>query len=235
MRRQVNVAATRVARDTVAILMRGLVITVVGLAVGCLPWDPRDRDGGTDGGSADGGSADGNFVGDYVSTGGCAPASARCHPFCVPGAGIGSVSAGATCCLDDECATGVCFGAVGNRRCSAPGTTAAAGAPCGDETDCGSAGAACDPRTQRCSSLVTANIGPPESCQIGPSATSCSFDGLNGPFCALPGAFSASSGGNPCCYDRTDAGVWASCLETRSCYCLDGGSCGSYAGARCPF
>lgn len=234
------------------------------LITSCLPWDPRADgpiDGGAGGsaggGSVAGGSAGGGSVAGGSAAGGTAggrsgvvtpyadggcltfDGGTRCHAFCVPGPPA-QLSNGESCCLDDECASGQCFGPSPGRLCAAANLSAREDAGCGDATDCAAQGAACDRNTQRCSTVIAAVLGPPEPCFIGPTATSCSFGGLNGPFCALPGTRNQSMGSNPCCYDRTDAGAPISCLTTGTCYCLptdDAGvtPCGAYEGASCPF
>lgn len=218
---------------------RGALFLAGTLVVSCLPWDPRPDGGvgssaggvggagggggGVAGGAGGGGQADAG-AGDYV-LGGCFTSTdggLRCHPFCRPSPATGRAD-GEACCLDEECRSGNCVGALGDRTCSSTASQRAVDAPCGDETDClaGAIGPtfyACDVVTQRCATTLPR---PDGRCSVV-QALVCDVGG--GRPCALPGAVVGrlANSTNPCCYDRCDGGRWCDCLETGACTCVAG-------------
>lgn len=180
--------------------------------------------GGLATGDAGGGQATGDAGrGDYTTHGGClvsADGGLRCHPLCRPAAVSGRAD-GEACCLDDECQSGNCVGAIGARVCSGQVNTRPVDAPCGDETDCPAGGGptflACDVGAQRCVTTLSqpvagqCSVVQPLICDLG-----------GGKPCALPGAVVGrlANSTNPCCYDRCDGGRWCDCLESGACTCV---------------
>jgi hypothetical protein len=127
------------------------------------------------------------------------------------------------------------------------GVYEAAGGYCGDETDCDpSQMLVCDliHDAGRCVDTFYGSLGEGAPCQPGARSGgpnhACEF--ADGGLCALPGT-AVSSGGNPCCYDRSDAGLVADCRAsipdggtgTRTCSC-SGSFCSTIVPSYvCPF
>ena len=128
---------------------------------------------------------------------------------------------------------------MGNRVCVFGDAPLLLGEPCGDPNDCNAnVPLVCDVRTQRCANTIPSTLGP----DGGLVVTFPASGAVNGSlvpsglayFCALPGA-PVTNIGNPCCYDRNDAGTVTSCLDTGSCTCAPNGGCNSTRIYTCPF
>ncbi|MDX2013294.1 MAG: hypothetical protein SFW67_24070 [Myxococcaceae bacterium] len=190
--------------------------------------------GGVAGGTSGGGTGGGASGGD-PSSAGCSQSDAglRCHPLCTPGPALAVIALDQPCCLDDECASGQCFGEGSNRSCAPAVMRSMAGGDCADMSDC-QPELACDIESRECAASLPTTFGGGSCTVVGPSNPGlCTITPMAS--CALPGVV-RSQGGNPCCYDRSDAGVRTSCLDAGTCYefPLGSGMFGSYAGGVCP-
>jgi hypothetical protein len=172
--------------------------------------------------------------GGELRRGGCL--GARCHPDCTP-QGPGSAPQETPCCLDDECASSQCFKALDNRECGPSGAVAMADGECGDMSDC-ILGTACDLAAHRCVTMFPTTLTGAPCAVSATNALVCgiaSGGGGSQVFCNLPTA-PRTQGGNPCCYERSDAGARVTCLAAGTCYeePPGSGSLGSFAGGACP-
>jgi hypothetical protein len=92
----------------------------------------------------------------------------------------------------------------------------AVGQSCGDMTDC-QANTACDMAEHECVTNFPTTLGDDggATCLVSFDQSGCGFGvGGTGPACRLPGQLRSTG---PCCLERNDAGMPASCLDVGTC------------------